>query len=116
MQPLQVRGSAADLTRLVRNLLDNAARHAERRIAVDLREETGHAVLMVDDDGRGCPSRTGSGSSNGSRGWMAAGRAPVAGGDRTRPGATSGRSLRGKVTVRDAPLGGARFEVRLPTD
>ncbi|MFD5559143.1 sensor histidine kinase [Kitasatospora griseola] len=42
--------------RLVRNLLDNAARHAEGRVAVTLAVADGWARLTVEDDGPGIPA------------------------------------------------------------
>jgi len=49
-----VSGRRSDLARLVRNLLDNAVRHAERQVAVSLVDHRdGGVVLMVDDDGPG---------------------------------------------------------------
>ncbi|MGG5258697.1 sensor histidine kinase [Phycicoccus avicenniae] len=51
-----VLGDARDLRRLVRNLLDNAVRHASGRVAVRLHLEGGSAVLEVSDDGPGVPS------------------------------------------------------------
>jgi signal transduction histidine kinase len=50
-----VRGDRAQLTRLVRNLLDNAERHAGSTVSVVLREVGGEAVLVVSDDGPGVP-------------------------------------------------------------
>ncbi|WP_440082009.1 ATP-binding protein [Streptosporangium sp. LJ11] len=41
------------LSRLLANLLDNARRHATRRLKVDLRRAGGHAELAVADDGKG---------------------------------------------------------------
>ncbi|SNS43698.1 Signal transduction histidine kinase [Streptosporangium subroseum] len=41
------------LARLLANLLDNARRHATRRLRVDLRRTDGHAELAVADDGKG---------------------------------------------------------------
>ena len=52
----QVRGDAGQLARLVRNLLDNAIRHARTRVTVDLSEHAEVAVLTVADDGPGIPS------------------------------------------------------------
>lgn len=49
----QVRGSADDLTRAVRNLVDNAHRHAAQRIAITVRSLDATVVLRVDDDGPG---------------------------------------------------------------
>ncbi|MGW4383397.1 sensor histidine kinase [Kitasatospora sp. NPDC004531] len=42
--------------RLVRNLLDNAARHAESRVSVTLTVADGWAELAVEDDGSGIPA------------------------------------------------------------
>ncbi len=51
----QVLGDPADLARLVRNLADNARRHAVRVVAFALWEEEGLVNLMVTDDGPGIP-------------------------------------------------------------
>jgi signal transduction histidine kinase len=48
-------GDAAQLARAVRNLLDNAVRHARSTVGVELRERDGVAVLVVRDDGPGIP-------------------------------------------------------------
>ena len=49
----QIRGQAGMLARVVRNLLDNAARHAHRQISVSLTQAGDEAVLVVADDGPG---------------------------------------------------------------
>lgn len=49
----QVVGDADQLTRVVRNLLDNARRHATERVTVDLAEDGAGVVLTVADDGPG---------------------------------------------------------------
>jgi signal transduction histidine kinase len=49
----RVRGSAGALGRLVRNLLDNACRHAQSRVTVKLSVDGDSAVLTVADDGPG---------------------------------------------------------------
>ncbi len=53
--PVQVRGEAAALTMLARNLADNAVRHAPRGARVELRVFTdgGIPILQVDDAGPG---------------------------------------------------------------
>ncbi|MEU6609579.1 ATP-binding protein [Streptomyces shenzhenensis] len=51
----RVQGDADALARVVRNLLDNALRHAETRIDITLRTEHGTAQLVVADDGPGIP-------------------------------------------------------------
>lgn len=50
----QVRGDENQLSRVVRNLLDNAIRHADSRVDVSVTSTgDGHVVLAVDDDGAG---------------------------------------------------------------
>jgi signal transduction histidine kinase len=111
----RVEGDPAQLQRLVRNLLDNASRHARSAVTVTLGEDMGEAVLRVDDDGPGVPPEA---------------REQVferftrldEGRTRAAGGAGLGLSLvkavatghGGTVRVLDAPGGGARFEVRLP--
>jgi signal transduction histidine kinase len=46
---------ADDLAEALGNLIENAARHARRRVAIRAREETGLAVVTVADDGGGIP-------------------------------------------------------------
>ena len=48
-------GRRDQLQRVVRNLLDNAARHASTTVAVGLRPTTRTVELTVDDDGPGIP-------------------------------------------------------------
>ncbi|MGH2704462.1 MAG: sensor histidine kinase [Actinomycetota bacterium] len=52
----QVLGDAQQLTRAIRNLVDNAERHASGRISIALGEVDGSAVLSVTDDGPGIPA------------------------------------------------------------
>jgi signal transduction histidine kinase len=49
----RVRGDHEHLGRLIRNLTENAARHARTTIALSLAERNGEVVLGVDDDGAG---------------------------------------------------------------
>jgi len=51
----QVDGNADQLLRVVRNLLDNAARHARSRVEVSLNESATDVTLRVVDDGPGIP-------------------------------------------------------------
>jgi signal transduction histidine kinase len=51
----QVEADPVLLARVVRNLLSNAVRHAQSEVYVSLREDTGRAVLKVEDDGNGVP-------------------------------------------------------------
>jgi signal transduction histidine kinase len=50
----RVRGSREQLTRVVRNLLDNAVRHSTANVRVSL-AATDEVVLTVEDDGPGIP-------------------------------------------------------------
>lgn len=114
----QVRGNAAQLQRLIGNLVSNAARHASSTIEVTLREGDTHAELAVDDDGPGVPvgdrerifdrfvrldeSREHEGGGTGIGLGLAMVQAIV-----SRHGGT--------VRVLDSHLGGASFVVSLPS-
>jgi signal transduction histidine kinase len=110
----QVTANRDELRRVVRNLIDNARRHARRTVTIELHETDGWATLVVGDDGPGIPadrradvferftrldeSRTG------------AGRAGL--------GLAIVRDIvtrhRGTVEIGESNAGGARVEVRLP--
>jgi signal transduction histidine kinase len=49
----RVRGGAAALERVVRNLTENSARYAHARIALGLVQADGRVILTVEDDGPG---------------------------------------------------------------
>lgn len=55
VEPAAVIGSIGDLSRMVRNLVDNAVRHATTRIELSLTTSDGVVVLGVEDDGPGVP-------------------------------------------------------------
>jgi signal transduction histidine kinase len=55
VEPLKVRGDETSLRRMVRNLLDNAVRHAESVVRLRLTEDEGTVLLDVLDDGPGVP-------------------------------------------------------------
>ena len=51
-----VRGHAGRLERVLRNLVDNAERHAKSRVTITLTASRGESVLTVQDDGPGIPA------------------------------------------------------------
>jgi signal transduction histidine kinase len=53
--PARVWGDHEQLTRVIRNLADNAARHATSRVVLQSRSGPGYAVIRVIDDGPGIP-------------------------------------------------------------
>ncbi len=113
----RVTGDEAHLRRVLRNLADNAARHARSRIGFALTETpSGTAKLRVDDDGAGIPE------GERQRVFERFVRLDEA---RSRDAGGSGLGLAivaeivkihgGTVTIGDSPLGGASVEVTLPT-
>ncbi|MBB4787194.1 sensor histidine kinase [Streptomyces rapamycinicus] len=53
--PAHAHGNPDEYERLLRNLIDNAARHAAHRIQITIRNEDAWVVLTVHDDGPGVP-------------------------------------------------------------
>jgi signal transduction histidine kinase len=111
----RVDGDERMLARLVRNLTDNASRHASTRIAVAVAEHAARVELTVDDDGSGIAEaerprvfdrfvRLDEGRARDS-GGSGLGLAIVA---------EITRAHGGQVHVEESPLGGARFVVDLP--
>jgi signal transduction histidine kinase len=108
-------GNRAQLERLLRNLGDNAARHARGEIALSVATADGSVVLKVDDDGAGIsvPDRTRvferfvrlDESRARSVGGAGLGLAIVR---------EIARAHGGEVALAETPLGGVRAEIRLP--
>jgi signal transduction histidine kinase len=111
----RVEGDAAALRRMVRNLADNAARHAGWRLAFSVAERDGVVLLEVDDDGPGIPE------ADRERVFERFVRLDDA---RARDDGGSGLGLAivaelaaahgGTVAAGSSPLGGARVAVTLP--
>jgi len=111
----RVHGRRDQLQRVVRNLLDNAARHADSVVAVELQTRDGAVELTVDDDGPGIrPEDRELVFERFTR--LDDGRARDAGG--LGLGLSMVKAITehhgGTVAIEDAPLGGARLRVRLP--
>lgn len=112
--PARVLGDIGLLGQAVRNLADNAARHAATRVQLELTEHAGQVLLAVSDDGGGIPPE------QRERVFERFVRLDEA---RARDSGGSGLGLAivreiaaahgGSVSAAASALGGARFEVRL---
>ena len=111
----RVLGRRDALSRVVRNLIDNAARHAETRVTVSLTDAGGTVELVVADDGPGIApedrervferfTRLDEGRAR-DAGGMGLGLAVVK---------STVERHRGTVHIEDSVPHGARFVVRLP--
>ncbi len=110
--PIELITYRAGLLRAIGNLISNAGKYARQCVEVSVAERDGLVIITVDDDGSGIPE---------------ADRKTVfepfkrLAGD-TQPGAGLGlalvqricQNLQGEVTIDTSPLGGARFQIKLP--
>jgi signal transduction histidine kinase len=113
----RVQGDADALHRVLRNLGENAARHASSRVEIALADLGDDVVLTVDDDGPGIPE------SERERVLQRFVRLDEA---RSRDDGGSGLGLSivdevvrahgGSMSITQSPLGGARIQVTLPAD
>ncbi|OMC57677.1 two-component sensor histidine kinase [Mycobacterium sp. IS-836] len=115
IRPARLTGDPSALSRMIRNLVDNAVRHANSRIAIEVGSLNGSATLVVSDDGPGIApaERT-----------RVFERFVRLDSDRSRSGGGTGLGLaivaevvaahRGTVTVDDRPGGGTKMIVTLP--
>jgi two-component system, OmpR family, sensor kinase len=109
----QVRGDEDAIERAVLNLVENAARHADRRVDVAVSSDDDHAVVAVSDDGPGFPPELVG---------QAAGRFVRGTGD--EHGAGLGLAIvdaiavahGGDIEIENRPDGGAEVQLRLPLD
>lgn len=115
ISPARTQGDLRLLGQVIRNLADNAARHAHHTVAFSVREDAGSVVVSVDDDGDGIEVHErervferfvrldeGRARDSGGSGLGLAIVAEVV------------RAHGGDVWIEDSPLGGARFTLRLP--
>jgi signal transduction histidine kinase len=113
--PTRIRGDARRLAQVLRNVLDNADRHALSRIAVDLHTAGDRVILTVDNDGDPIPE------ADRERIFE---RFVRLDGSRSREGGGSGLGLaiaagivaahHGSIRPTDGPAGHCRFEITLP--
>lgn len=115
IRPTRVIGDPARLARVLRNIADNAAAHADSKVGITIGQVGDRARIVIDDDGPGIP---------------VADRERIFGrfvrleADRARASGGSGLGLAivselvsahaGTVTVDESPWGGARFIIDLP--
>ncbi|MFF9653485.1 sensor histidine kinase [Streptomyces sp. NPDC014622] len=112
---LEATDSRGQLARAIGNLLDNAERHAEHAVTVSVRRERGGVAVAVTDDGAGVPPN------ERERVFERFVRLDDAR-SRDEGGAGLGLAIArdvavrhgGRLTVGDAPEGGACFELWLP--
>jgi len=117
VEPARVRGDAARLGRVVRNLLENGGRHGENAVRVSLVREGGVALLDVDNDGPPVVTEDRD---------RIFGRFVRLDGSRTRDTGGAGLGLAivaeivkghgGTVEAGESPEGWCRFSVRIPLD
>jgi signal transduction histidine kinase len=115
LTPVRIRGDARRIGQVLRNVLDNAERHAQSRIRVALRTTDAGAVITVDNDGVPVPpaERT--------RIFERFVRLDES---RSREGGGSGLGLaiaagimsahRGTIRAAEGPAGECRFEITFP--
>jgi signal transduction histidine kinase len=115
-----VDGDPDALRRVVRNVVDNAARHATGRVSLALAEDGGTVTLAVEDDGPGvAPADRARAFERFVRLDDARARTD---GDEARGGSGLGLAIvaelvaahDGRVAMSDAGLGGTRVEIALP--
>ncbi|MCC7078488.1 MAG: HAMP domain-containing protein [Acidimicrobiia bacterium] len=113
----QVSGDPGQLARAVRNLVENAARHAVSAVSLALSEAGPQAVLVVEDDGPGIPvderARVFERFAR-----LDAARNVGSGGTGLGLAITHDIVVRhgGTVSVEESPAGGARFVLTLPLE
>jgi two-component system, OmpR family, sensor kinase len=116
--PLPLEGNPDELHRMIRNLLENAARHTPEKATVELtaRRDGEGALLEVLDDGPGIPAGMEDQVFN--RFVRGEGPSDTAGGGGSGLGLAIVRAVAeshgGSVSAGRSTYGGARFSVRLP--
>ena len=113
--PVRVSGDPRALTRMVRNLVDNAVRHAETLVYLECSEAGNEAHIVIEDDGPGIPE---------AERERIFGRFVRLDQPRSRQGGGSGLGLaiaseigaahHGTISVNERVGGGSRFEVTIP--
>jgi signal transduction histidine kinase len=115
IRPTRLTGDPSAISRMIRNLVDNAVRHADSCVAIEVGSRNAAATLTVSDDGPGIPpaERT-----------RVFERFVRLDSDRSRSGGGAGLGLAivaeivgahgGTITIGDRPGGGTTMSVELP--
>jgi signal transduction histidine kinase len=116
LAPTRLVGDSAALSRALRNVLDNAARHASSRVDVEVASRDGEAMVSIADDGPGIPA------ADRDRVFDRFVRLDP---DRSRSGGGAGLGLaivreivaahNGTVTIGDRPGGGTAITIQVPS-
>jgi signal transduction histidine kinase len=115
VRPARISADPDKLAQLLRNLLDNAARHADSRVCAATWIDGGEAVLVVADDGPGiAPEQRERVFERFVRLDEARGRSDGGTGLGLSVCRAIARAHGGDIRLIDAEGGGAAFEVRLP--
>ncbi len=115
LRPVRLDADPAAMSRMIRNIVENAVRHAVSRVTVEVRGEDGTAILTVSDDGPGIAPQ------DRNRVFERFVRLDT---DRARSGGGTGLGLAivaeivaahgGTVAIDDPPCGGTKMIVTLP--
>ena len=115
ISPVCLIGDQAARSRVIRNLVDNAVRHAKSRVDIHVGSQDGNVLLSVSDDGPGIPAAERD---------RVFGRFVRLDSDRARSGGGTGLGLAivaevvtahgGRVTIDDRCGGGTTIFVALP--
>jgi signal transduction histidine kinase len=115
IRPARLTGDPAAISQVIRNLVDNAVRHADSRIIIEVSNRDGSAILAVSDDGPGIDP------ADRTRAFERFVRLDA---DRSRSSGGAGLGLAivaevvaahgGTVTIDDRPGGGTKVVVTLP--
>jgi signal transduction histidine kinase len=115
MSPTRLVGDPAAVSRVIRNILDNAVRHAKSRVEIAVHSQDGNAILVIGDDGPGIPP---------AERVRVFGRFVRLDSDRSRGGGGTGLGLAivadivaahgGTTVINDRPGGGTAITVAIP--
>lgn len=115
VEPVRVVGDVGALSRVIRNLLENAVRHATNTVNASCQLKDGYAIVHIDDDGVGIPAEE---RDRIFERFARLDEARTAGVGGSGLGLAISKAIveshRGTLAASDSPLGGARLTVKIP--